>query len=206
MGCLKKILFKIVMLVLVVAFFYFGGGKLACELIKKYQNPPREVVIKSAKTFGDFNKVESDYQIGRTLNLPNYGKMTVTHKPSGQKIRFVRLSENKKIKEEDFTQDKVNEKLLKFIKDNNIQLVSTEGVKVNTLGTLDVKGKKINYANFTISIEKNFLKQDFNGFIGYHNIVENGKNKGQVAIISVRNKDKFSEKIVRDLMQTIDFN
>ncbi len=205
MGCLKKLFMKIFALALIIAFFYFGGAKIVSDLYKRYQNPPREVVIKSAKVFGDLNGVESDYQIGRTLKLPNYSKMTVTHKPSGQKIRFVKLPENKGISEEDLNNTIANENLQNFMENNNIKGISINNIKISNLGTLKIKGKDIHFADFTITIEKP-LKQEISGFIGFHNIVGESKNKNQIAILSFRGTNKFSEKIVRDLIQTIDFN
>ncbi|MBE7706947.1 MAG: hypothetical protein E7Z91_06880 [Cyanobacteria bacterium SIG30] len=207
MGCLKSIITKILTLALIFAFFYFGGVDFTIKMIKKYQNPPREKVIELAKTFGNFENVESDYKLGRTANTFKYSKLTVEHKPSSQKIIFIKVPSEKRLKKDDFNTKVVDEKLQNFIKDNNIQALKFENIEITKIGSMPLKTTNLDYVGFNVVVEKP-LKQELSGFIGFYDLNDKNKkdeNSSQAIIFSIRNKEKFSQKIVDELIQTVDF-
>ena len=95
MGCLKSLIKKIIFIILIVAFFAFGGYSFVKKQINNYQNPPRAVFVQTEKNYGDFSKVSGDYQLSRSYNLFGYKKINAKYIPTGQKITIFDLKDNK---------------------------------------------------------------------------------------------------------------
>ena len=93
MGCLKKIIKRLIIIALIVAFFMFGGWTFVKDKIKQYQYPPREVFIETEAKYADFSNVSSDYQLYRSYNFFGYKKINAKYLPTGQKITIFDLKD-----------------------------------------------------------------------------------------------------------------
>ena len=82
MGCLKKILIRLLILAGIVAFFVLGGYSFIKDKIKEYQYPPRSVFVEAEKQYADFSNVSGDYQLYRSFNFFGYKKINAKYLPT----------------------------------------------------------------------------------------------------------------------------
>lgn len=208
MGCLKSIIKKIFFLAIIFAFFFFGGYDFMTEKYQQFTSPPREVLIKDSKNFGDFSKVSSDYRLTRSLNFGGYRKFNAHYLPTNQKITILDLKNNKIIEPKDFytkeIDKKINELLLKF-KDSAITL---EELTITNRGVVVAKGKTIPYVNFKSKV-KNIPFKTVEGTIAAYesqNIAKNKKNSTIKIVISMRDSNKYNQEITANFIKDIKFN
>ena len=116
MGCLKSIIKKIIFILLVVAFFAFGGYAYVKNKINAYKNPPRDEFVKSEKNYADFSSVSTDYQLSRCFNIFGYKKISAKYLPTNQKITIYDLKDTGKVSPEDFITHKIDSKINNILK------------------------------------------------------------------------------------------
>ena len=97
MGCLKSILKKILIILLIAAFFTLGGWAFCKKKISEYKNPPREVFVETEKEFADFAYVSGDYQLCRCFNFFGFKKIVAKYLPTSQKIAIYDLKDEELI-------------------------------------------------------------------------------------------------------------
>ncbi len=177
MGCLKKLVKNILILAAIVCFFALGGFVFLRDTIETFNNPPREKAIEMALDFGDFSDISSDYKIGRTYWLFGYKKLTITYKPSNNKITFVRLPNQKKVKIQDFVDKNVDKTLQNFTENFDRHLIKLQNVKAGSKGVILGKNKVIYYSEVDAEVKNLPFK----------------KLKGIMAIYKLNNKDTKKE-------------
>ena len=69
MGCLKKTAKLIVFILIVFAFFAYGGYTFVKGKYDAYTKPEGSVLVKEMKDFGDLSAISADYKLSRSLNL-----------------------------------------------------------------------------------------------------------------------------------------
>ena len=111
MGCLKSILKKILIILLIAAFFTLGGWAFCKKKISEYKNPPREVFVETEKEFADFAYVSGDYQLCRCFNFFGFKKIVAKYLPTSQKIAIYDLKDEELISVSDFHTGEINDKI-----------------------------------------------------------------------------------------------
>ncbi len=202
MGCLKKIFINILILALIIAFFYFGGWGLLRNLYSDFKNPPREVAIQNAKFFGDFNNVSSDYKIGRTLGLFGYKKLTVLNVPSSQKTDFLAIGTGKLPTLDDFKEQTAHKFLEEKFSNSSFDFV--KAFEIHNVQYSQLKSKNVYYMTFTLLNDKvPFFNK--NAFLGVYEKQDKNGDLKTYYISSLKGIDKFSSKIVLDILNGVIF-
>ncbi len=205
MGCLKSLFKKIVVILIVVAFFAFGGFSYVKKLINDYQNPPRNEFVKAEKDYGDFSSVSSDYQLTRSFNLFGYKKINAKYIPTGQKITIFDLKDTEKLSSKDFTSNEINEKtslLLDKLKDS---FITFEDFKIVQKGIYISKGQKVPYIKFSAKV-KNVPFKNVIGIMGaYETKNEKAKDYSTKLILTVVDAKAFNPTIVSSFIRAVRF-
>lgn len=211
MGCLKSLINKIIFIVLLIAFFFFGGCNLVMDKYNEFTNPPREELIEQSKDFGNFSYVSSDYRLTRSLNFGGYRKFNAQYLPSGQKITILDLKDNDIIAPDDFYSKVIDEKIEELLSKFKDSFITLENLQITGRGTIIAKGKSIPYVNFKADV-KNVPFKTVEGMIGAYtstNISKAKKDKpapkSVKVVVSLRNANKYNQQISNNFIKNIKF-
>lgn len=204
---MKKILF----LILLVAILYFGGFNFLKNAYSSFNNPPREKTIESAKFFGDFSHVPSDYVLKHTLGLFDYKFLTVVYKPSGQKIYFMTFGDKNVIKYKDFSETNLNITLQNFTKNKFFEKIFEQDFKIapKALQTVDKHPIKYSIIDYKIKVFPFKKMKAYFGIYQVENASKTNKDSDlhdhEVLILSIFENQKFSSLIVKNFLQKMYF-
>lgn len=192
MGCLKSLLYKILFIALLVAFFAFGGWAFVRKTINDYQNPPRSEFIKSETNYADFSYVSSDYQLSRSFNLFGYKKINAKYLPTNQKITIYDLKDEEKISTNDFKTGKIDKKINDLLNNLKDSIITFEDFQIVQRGSYVAKGKTIPFIKFSAKVKN----------VPFKNV------SGVVACYSTKNakSQKVSTKLIVTMVDSKAFN
>lgn len=205
MGCLKSILKKILILVLIVAFFALGGYTFVKDKIKNYQYPTREAFVESEKNYGDFSNISGDYQLYRSFNFFGYKKINAKYLPTGQKITIFDLKNEELISQKDFDTHIIDSKIDTLLKSLKDSIVTFEDFEIIQRGKYQTKGKEIPYIAFKASV-KNIPFKEVKGIVAaYSTKNEKAQIPSTKLISTIVDLKAFNPKIVSDFVSAINF-
>jgi hypothetical protein len=209
MGCLKKLIKNILIFIAVICFFALGGFVFLRDKIEAFNNPPREKAIEMAHDFGDFSGISSDYKIGRTYGLFGYKKLTITFKPSNDKITFVRLPNQKKVKISDFVDKNVDKTLQNFTENFDRQLIKLQNVKAGSKGVVMGKNKIIYYSEVDAEV-KNLPFKKLKGITGVYELrgkdgkkEENPEKRPCAIVLYLTDAEKYSLNVPLNILKKL---
>ncbi len=209
MGCLKKFVKNVLILAAIVCFFALGGFIFLRDQIEAFNNPPREKAIEWAHDFGDFSDISSDYKIGRTYGLFGYKKLTITYKPSNDKITFLRLPNQKKVKIEDFVDKNVDKTLQNFTENFDRKLIKLQNVRAGSYGVVMGKNKVIYYSEVDAEV-KNLPFKKLKGITGIYKLKNKNGKKEQAPekqpcalVLYITDAEKYSLNIPLNILKKI---
>ena len=205
MGCLKSILKKILIVILIVAFFALGGWAFVKEKIKNYQYPPRAEFVESEKNYADFSLVSGDYQLYRSYNFFGYKKVNAKYLPTGQKITIFDLKNEEFISEKDFEMHIIDSKIDTLLKSLKDSVITLEDFKIIQRGKYIAKNKDIPYIVFEASV-KNIPFKNVKGTIAaYTTKNKNCENPSTKLVLTIVNEKAYNPVIVKNLMTSLAF-
>ena len=204
MGCLKSILKKILIILLVVAFFTLGGWAFCKKKISEYKNPPRDVFIETEKEFADFSNVSGDYQLCRCFNFFGYKKIIAKYLPTDQKIAIYDLKDEELISVSDFYTGEINEKIQEVLNKTKDSLITYEDFEILEKGKYSAKNKTIPYLKFSASV-KNIPFKDVIGIIGAYSTQDENQKASTKLIVYVVHHKAFNPKIISDFVGSLGF-
>ncbi len=188
MGCLKRIFNMVIFIVLLFAFFAYGGYTFVKNKYDAYTKPQREVLINEEKNFGDLSGVSADYALSRSLNFFGYKKLNALYIPKNQKITIADLNSKEILSESDFNEGKIEEKLEELSKKViNSPVMPIENIEIIKKGNLVMGAKIVPYADFKADVK----------YIPFLTL------KGTIAVYDTQNSkngvvDKIKDKISKD--------
>lgn len=186
MGCLVKLLKKILIIALIVAFFALGGWAFLSKKINDYKYPPRNVFVEEEKDFGDFSDVSGDYQLIRNFNLFGYRKISAKYLPANQKITILDLNSQDKV-----TIDTIESRIPEFFDKFKDGLVTLENIEVIQKGSYIAGNKTIPFILYSADVKNIPFK----------------KVKGLIAIYDSKNKnEKITTKVIYTIVDNKDYN
>ena len=205
MGCLKSLIKKIIFIILIVAFFAFGGYSFVKKQINNYQNPPRAVFVQTEKNYGDFSKVSGDYQLSRSYNLFGYKKINAKYIPTGQKITIFDLKDNKKLSPNDFATNEINNKINDLLTKSKDSFITFEDFKIIQKGNYVSKGQKVPYIKFSAKVKNIPFKNVIGIIAAYETKNEKAKNPSTKLIFTVVDTKAFNHVIVENFIKAVKF-
>ncbi len=154
MGCLKKTAKLIVFILIVFAFFAYGGYTFVKGKYDAYTKPERSVLVKEMKDFGDLSEISADYQLSRSLNLFGYRKLNALYVPKNQKITIIDLNSDDVLTEEDFSSGKIEKKLEELSsKIINSPIIPIENIETTNKGKILAGLKIVPYIDFVAKVK-----------------------------------------------------
>lgn len=205
MGCFISIFKKIFFILLLVAFFAFGGYSFIKEKINDYKTPPREKFIETQKDFGDFSHIPSDYLLNRNFSLFGYKKISAKYLPTNQKITIFDLKNEKLLKEDDFKTKEIDVKINNFLDKSKDSIVTFQDFKIVERGYFQAKNKKIPYVRFEANV-KNIPFKSVSGIIGaYSTINQKAEKPSSKIIYTMTDLKAYNPLICRNFIQNIKF-
>jgi len=209
MGCLKSlimnIVYKIVFIALVVAFFAFGGYGFVTKLVNDYQNPPRNEFVKNEMNYGNFSYVPSDYQLSRSFNFFGYKKINAKYLPTNQKITIYDLKDEKLIEVNDFktkTIDKKLDELLGKLKDS---IITLEDFKIVERGSYAAKNKTIPYIKFSAKVKNIPFSSKIGIIAAYSTTNAKAKTPSTKLILTMTDAKAYNPVIIANFVKAIKF-
>ena len=204
MGCLVSIFKKILIALLIFAFFALGGYAFVKEKIKQYKYPPREVFIEQEKEYGNFSSVSGDYQLYRSYNFFGYKKINAKYLPTGQKITIFDLNDEETISVSDFTTGAITSKINVLLEKLKDSLITYEGFEIVQQGTYQAKNKEIPFIKYTASV-KNIPFKDVIGIVAAYSTKDKNNKPSTKLVFSVVGQKAFNPKIVEDFVTSLEF-
>lgn len=204
MGCLIKILKKLLLIAAIIAFFAFGGYTFVKDKIKAYQYPPRDIFVESQKELADFSNVSGDYQLYRSFNFFGYKKVGAKYLPTGQKITIFDLNDEDLITVGDFKTNEIDNKINQILSKLKDSLVTYQNFEIIEHGTYYAKNKEIPYIKYKANV-KNVPFKDVIGIIGAFSNQNKNQEYSTKLIISIVDTKAFNPKIVSDFVKSLRF-
>ena len=196
MGCLKlTIKVGIIFLAVVGAITIFSGN---FKFNLKENMRKRDDLVNSAKVFGNFSSLDSDYKIGRTFSLFGVKKMTITNTPTGQKTTFLYFKKAPKLTQ--YSVSKVEKDFLEFFNKVENCPLKPDNFKITGSGNFIISGKPSKYYNFEFEVQKPFLKK-YSGQLGVYE--KNGETHFHYMI---HNTKRVSYKINNEIISKMKLN
>lgn len=203
MGCLKSILKKILIILIVVAFFTLGGWTFVQKKVNEYCNPPRDVFVESEKNYADFSSVSGDYQLSRCLfNVFGYKKIIAKYLPTNQKIAIYDLKNEDLVAVSDFYTNEINDKIQQILDKTKDAFITYEDFKILEKGKYTVQNRTVPYVKYSASV-KNIPFKDVVGIIAAYSTKDKNDKQTTKLIVYVTNQKAFNPKIISNFVTSL---
>ena len=204
MGCLKSILKKILIAILIFAFFAFGGYAFVKDKIKQYQYPPRDSFVESEKKYADFSNVSGDYQLYRSFNLFGYKKINAKYLPTGQKITIFDLKDENLISVSDFLTGEIEEKINEVLNKAKDSLITYENFEIIKKDKFYAGKKEIPYLVYKASV-KNIPFKDVVGTFAVYSMIDESQESSSKLVFSIVDDKAYNPVVVKDFITSLRF-
>jgi len=195
MGCLKKLINTIIIAFAVIGFVSVGGPEWVSQNITKLTQNNKMFEQKSE--LGDFSKLDSEFEIDKSMDFFGYKGVLAEHNVSGQK--FVILdTKDVLLTEKDIKSEDLEDKLMSLIKKQKRNSITPNEFKITSHSSLKAYGKTVPCARFTAKIKK-MPMGNFNGMIA---VVESDKKNPKI-LISANQGNKYSQLITQQFFGQI---
>lgn len=198
MGCLRNIFRALIITLAVTGFISLGGNELVGNMIKKYFNPPQDVMLERAQKVGDFSGISDEFEIEKAAGMLGYNAVVAEHKASGQKMFVVDSGNRTILTTDDIKSDNVEEKLKKALSKVKYQALSVDDLRVVKHGVMSSYGSSIPYVRFEARVKKLPIG-DVGGIVS----VVQAKDGTQRLLVSANEKDKYSQLISEEFFRKI---
>lgn len=203
-GCLLKILKKILIIVLLIAFFAFGGYAFLKKKINDYKYPPRDVFVEAENAYADFSKVPADFQLYRCFNLFGYKKIGAKYTPTGQKITIFDLKDEDLVSVSDYYTGELDNKINKILDKAKDAFITYENFEIIKKGIFVADDNKIPYIIYKANVKNIPFKEVIGVFALYSRMNESQKASTKV-IFTVVDKKSFNHNIISSFIRSLRF-
>ena len=111
MGCLKKIVQLLVLVLAIIGFLSLGGNDFIKNHFGDWFSPSQEKIKEKAKAIVDLSEVSDEYEIDKTANFMGYKAVLAEHKASGQKFAILQPKDSNILTKKDFATKEADKKL-----------------------------------------------------------------------------------------------
>ena len=199
---LIKIIFNAFILVMViVGFNAIGGQKYVEQISSSVTGFLQQRAEENAKKMGNFSSLHEEFQIDNTVNLLGYKAVIAEHKVSGQKMCIIDSGKKPILTEDDFENDRVDEKINAFIRKFKYQSLQVDDFTITKKGTMNAYGEKVPYVKFTAKINKLPLGT-VGGVISAIDVTPDESR----TLISLNENKKYSQLITNEFFSKVKLN
>jgi len=201
MGCLKKIIQIIILALALVGFFSIGGKEFVMEQWNKYFGQTQESIMDKASKLGDFSALSDEFEIDKAASAFGYKGVLAEHNASGQKMLIIDSGKKPILTEDDFENDRVEEKINALIKKFKYQSLQIDDFTITKKGTMNAYGEKVPYVKFTAKINKLPLGT-VGGVISAIDVTPDESR----TLISLNENKKYSQLITNEFFSKVKLN
>ena len=195
MGCLKKTFNMIILAFAVIGFVSVGGPEWVSQNVGNLMENHKKFEQKSE--LGDFSKLDSEFEIDKSMNFFGYKGVLAEHNASGQKFIILDTKEAL-LSENDIKSDGLEDKIMSLVKKQKRNSVTPNEFKITSRSSIKAYGKTVPCARFTAKIKK-MPMGNFNGMIA---VVESEKKNNKILIAANQN-NKYSQLITQQFFGQI---
>lgn len=195
MGCFKKFLNMLILSFAVIGFVSVGGLEWVSQNVSNYfdgKNP-----LENNSTLGDFSKLDSEFEIDKSMNFFGYKGILAEHNASGQKFIILDTKEQL-LTEDDIKSDDLEEKMMRLIKKQRAKSITPSEFKITSRGKIKAYGTTVPCARFTAKVRK-LPMGSLNGMVA---VVETEGENNKI-LISANQSDKYSQLITKQFFGQI---
>ncbi len=207
MSCLTKfikdLIGKIIFIALIVAYFACGGFTKTKEAINNYQNPPRSEFIQTEKSYADFSRVSSDYQLSRSFNFLGYKKVNAKYLPTGEKIVVIDLKNEDKISPKDFESREIDRKINYLLNKTKDSVVTFESFQIVERGRFSTINKTIPYLKYEAKVKNMPFKYVTGVVAAYSSKGESAKSPSTKVISTLADRKSFNIRIIQGFVRSL---
>ena len=189
MGCFKKIINMLILSFAVIGFVSIGGPDWVSQNFNNYLGNKKP--FENNSELGDFSKLDSEFEIDKSMNFFGYKGILAEHNASGQKFIILDTKEQL-LTEADIKSDDLEDKMMRLIKKQRAKSITPSEFKITEQGTITAYGKKVPCAKFTAKVRK-LPMGTLSGMIA---VVET-KGENNKILISANQSDKYSQLITK---------
>lgn len=198
MGCLKKIVRLLVLILAIVGFLSLGGNDFIKEHFGDWFSPSQEKIKEKAKSIVDLSAVSDEYEIDKTANFMGYKGVLAEHKATGQKFAILQPKDPKILTKQDFATKEVDKKIEELNNKFKYQYVHLENMIITGRGNIKAYKQTIPFVRFEADAV-NLPVQGVQGIIG----VAQGPEGNNQIVISYAPHKKYSQIITEEFFRKI---
>ena len=189
MGCFKKLINMLILSFAVIGFVSIGGPDWVSQNFNAFMSDKKNPFEMNTSSLGDFSKLDSEFEIDKSMNFFGYKGVLAEHNASGQKFIILDTKEVL-LTEDDIKSDDLEEKMMRLIKKQRRNSITPSEFKITSRGTIKAYGKKVPYAKFTAKVRK-LPMGNLNGMVA---VVETEGENNKI-LVSANQSDKYSQLI-----------
>ena len=107
-----------------------------------------------ASKLGDFSALSDEFEIDKAASAFGYKGVLAEHNASGQKMLIIDSGKKPILTEDDFENDRVDEKINALIRKFKYQSLQVDDFTITKKGTMHAYGEKVPYVKFTAKVNK----------------------------------------------------
>ena len=195
MGCLKKIFNTIIIAFAVIGFVSVGGPEWVSQNFSKLTENHK--IFEQKSELGDFSKLDSEFEIDKSMNFFGYKGVLAEHNVSGQKF-IILDTKDPLLSESDIKSEDLESKIMSLIKKQKRNSITPSEFKITSHSSITAYGKSVPCARFTAKIKK-MPMGNLNGMIA---VVESDKKNNKILIAANQN-NKYSQLITQQFFGQI---
>jgi len=198
MGCLKKIVRLLILVLAIVGFMSLGGADFVKSHWGDWFSPSQEKIKEKAKSIVDLSQISEEYEVDKTANFMGYKGVLAEHKASGQKFAILQPKDPKILTKDDFATKEVDKKIQELNEKFKYQYVHLENLVITGRGSIKAVNQTIPYVRFEADAV-NLPVQGVQGVIG----VAQGQEGNSQIILSYAPHKKYSQIITEEFIRKI---
>lgn len=201
MGCIKKIFQILILALALIGFTSIGGKDFLVQQYENYFGTSKESTMERASKLGDFSALSDEFEIDKAASAFGYKGVLAEHNASGQKMLIIDSGKKPILTEDDFENDRVEEKINALIKKFKYQSLQVDDFTITKKGTMNAYGEKVPYVKFTAKINKLPLGT-VGGVISAIDVTPDESR----TMISLNENKKYSQLITNEFFSKVKLN
>ena len=143
MGCIRKIFQILILALALVGFMSIGGKDFIVQQYENYFGNSKESTMDRASKLGDFSALSDEFEIDKAASAFGYKGVLAEHNASGQKMLIIDSGKKPILTEDDFENDRVDEKINALIRKFKYQSLQVDDFTITKKGTMHAYGEKV---------------------------------------------------------------
>lgn len=191
-GCFIKVINIVIVMLAIIGLIALGGTKMVKNFFHAHFPSSPEGKIEKAMPIGDFSKLDKEFCIISSSQLPKIGNyIWLEHASSTQMFLMTKPSKTSVLTKTDFETEEADKKIMKFVSHYKI----SENFEITGRGSMHAFEQTVPFVKYKAKIEK--FPMHMRGTEGIVGVAL--KDNENVIIVVANEKGKYSQ-IVTDAL------